>query len=98
MLIGVLEMMLVILYGRVVEVMCEDVIIKDEKVIEIYNLIDYDYEVSFGILWWVMYIGFVIRLIIFDWEINKFLSIYFDGIIVNLGEGLEIYCFWIVKE
>lgn len=76
-LIGILEMMLMILYGWVLEVMCEDVIFKDEKVIEIYNLIDYDYEVNFGIWLWLLYIGCVIRLIIFDWEIDRFLSIYF---------------------
>ncbi|MDE5079141.1 MAG: class I SAM-dependent methyltransferase [Trichodesmium sp. St2_bin6] len=98
MLTGVPETMLATLYGRAVEAMCEDAIIKDEKAIEIYNSIDYDYEASFGTLWRAMYTGFAIRSIIFDREINKFLSTYPDGTIVNLGEGLETHRFRIAKE
>ncbi|MCL2932311.1 MAG: class I SAM-dependent methyltransferase [Trichodesmium sp. MAG_R03] len=93
---GVAETMLWTLHCRAVEAMRADAIIKDEKAIEIYNSIDYDYEANFGIR--ELYTGFAIRSIAFDREIDKFLSTYPHGTIVNLGEGLETHRFRLTKE
>ena len=97
-LTGIPETMLMTLHGRALEAMREDAIIKDEKAIEIYNSIDYDYEANFGTRLWSLYTGCAIRSIIFDREIDRFLSTYPQGTIVNLGEGLETHRFRLAKE
>jgi len=79
------ETMLWTLHNRAVEAMRSDGIIKDEKAIEIYQSIDYDYEKSFG----KAEPSHAIRSVDFDKEIRQFLKKYPDGTIVNLGEGLE---------
>ena len=79
------ETMLWALHNRAVEAMRTDGIIKDEKAIEIYNSINYDYKASFG----VADASHAVRSIVFDREMEKFLRTYPDGTIVNLGEGLE---------
>ena len=79
------ETMLWTLHNRATEAMRADGIIKDEKAIEIYNAINYDYEASFG----VADSSHAIRSVVFDREMEKFLHLFPDGTIVNLGEGLE---------
>ena len=93
-LTNVPETMLWTLHNRAVEAMREDGIIKDEKAIEIYNSIDYDYEANFG----RGDSSHAIRSIVCDREIDKFLSTYPDGTIVNLGEGLETQRFRFTEE
>lgn len=93
-LTNVPETMLWTLHNRAVEAMREDGIIKDNKAIEIYNSIDYDYEGNFG----KADSSHAIRSVIFDREIDKFLRTYPDSTIVNLGEGLETQRFRFTEE
>ncbi len=79
------ETMLWTLHNRAVEAMQSDGIIEDEKAIEIYKSIDYDYEKNFG----KAEPSHAVRSLDFDREIRKFLEKYPEGTIVNLGEGLE---------
>jgi O-methyltransferase involved in polyketide biosynthesis len=79
------ETMLWTLHNRAVEAMRDDGIIQDEKAIEIYRKIDYDYEQSFG----KAEPSHAIRSLDFDREIRDFLDDYPNATIVNLGEGLE---------
>ena len=84
-LTNVPETMLWTLHNRATEAMREDGIIKDEKCIEIFKAIDYDYEKSFG----KAEPSHAVRSLDFDREIRSFLQEHPDGTIVNLGEGLE---------
>ena len=79
------ETMLWTLHNRAVEAMRADGIIKDNKAIEIYKSIDYDYIKSFG----NAEPSHAVRSLDFDKEVKKFLDKYPDGTVVNLGEGLE---------
>lgn len=81
--------MLWTLHNRATEAMRPDGIIKDEKCIEIYKSIDYDYEKSFG----KGEPSHALRSIKFDAEIRSFLQEFPHATIVNLGEGLETQCF-----
>ncbi|MEL6862811.1 MAG: class I SAM-dependent methyltransferase [Bacteroidota bacterium] len=79
------ETMLWTLHNRATEAARQDGIIKDDKAIEIYRAIDYDYEKSFG----KAEPSHAIRSLIFDEGIRRFLARYPHACIVNLGEGLE---------
>jgi O-methyltransferase involved in polyketide biosynthesis len=79
------ETMLWTLHNRVTEAMRDDGIIKDDKAIEIYNSIDYNYFENFG----AGEPSHAVRSLIFDREVTKFLDQYPEGFIVNLGDGLE---------
>lgn len=83
------ETMLWTLHNRAVEAMRSDGIIKDEKAIEIYKAIDYDYEKNFG----KAEPSHAVRSLDFDREIKFFLKKHPNGTIVNLGEGLETQYF-----
>ncbi len=63
----------------------DDGIIKDPKCEQIYQAIDYDYIRSFG----QPDGSHASRSVVFDKKIREFLVKYPDGVIVNLGEGLE---------
>lgn len=82
---GVPETMLWTLHNRATEALRADGIIKDEKAIEIYQSIEYDYEKSFG----KADPSHAVRSVDFDRELAYFLADYPDGTVVNLGEGLE---------
>ena len=88
------ETMLWTLHNRATEAMRDDAIIKDDKCIEIYHSIDYDYEKSFG----KAEPSHAVRSLIFDKEIKAFLDEFPDGTIVNLGEGLETQRFRIKED
>ncbi|MEM0997784.1 MAG: class I SAM-dependent methyltransferase [Bacteroidota bacterium] len=60
-------------------------LIKDDKCIEIYQAIDYDYERSFG----KASPAHALRSVHFDRHLEEFLRRHPEGTIVNLGEGLE---------
>ena len=79
------ETMLWTLQNRAVEAMRSDGIINDDKAVEIYSSINYDYERNFG----KAEPSHAMRSNVFDKEINEFLSKHPNGTIVNLGEGLE---------
>ena len=93
------ETMLWTLHNRATEAMRDDAIIKDEKCIEIYQTIDYDYIKNFG----KAEPSHAVRSLLFDKEIREFLKDNPEGTIVNLGEGLETQrfrfkndrCLWI---
>lgn len=84
-LTGVPETMLWTLHNRANEAMRDDGIIKDPKCVEIYQALDYDYEKSFG----KPDGSHAVRSVVFDNKIREFLAAHPDGVIVNLGEGLE---------
>lgn len=84
-LTDVSETMLWTLHNRATEAMRNNGIIKDEKCIEIYESIDYDYVRSFG----KPDGSHAARSLIFDKHIKAFLEKHPTGTIVNLGEGLE---------
>jgi len=79
------ETMLWTLYNRASEANRQDAIIKDDKAIEIYQSIEYDYEKSFG----RADQSFAVRSLTFDREISAFIKAYPECYIINLGEGLE---------
>lgn len=82
---GIPETMLWTLHNRVSEAKREDGIITDPKAIEIYQSIDYDYERSFGPAEPLH----ACRSFMFDVELQAFLAQNPNGVIINLGEGLE---------
>jgi O-methyltransferase involved in polyketide biosynthesis len=79
------ETMLWTLYNRATEAKRTDSIIKDDKCVEIFESIKYDYSKSFG----KAEPSHAVRSLLFDLEIKEFLSQNPKGTIVNLGEGLE---------
>jgi len=84
-LTGVPETLLWTLHNRATEAMRPDGILRDDKAIEIYKSLDYDYERSFG----KGEPSHAVRALVFDSELQAFLQQHPDGVIVNLGEGLE---------
>lgn len=82
---GVPETMLWTLHNRATESLRADGVMKEPEVERIYEAIDYDYERSFG----PGQASHSIRSIMFDRYIRAFLDEHPDGVIVNLGEGLE---------
>lgn len=79
------ETMLWTLHNRASEAQRSDAVLHDPKAIEIYQVIDYDFERNFG----SAEPSHALRSLAFDQEITTFLQENPDGIIVNLGEGLE---------
>ncbi len=79
------ETLLWTLHNRASESLRADGIIKDPKCEAIYQAIDYDYVKSFG----QPDGSHATRSLLFDNKIREFLANYPDGVIVNLGEGLE---------
>ena len=79
------ETLLWTLHNRANEAKRADRIIQDPKAIEIYERIDYDYERSFG----KAEPSHAVRSMLFDKELIQFIKENPEGIIINLGEGLE---------
>jgi len=84
-LTGVPETMLLTLHNRASESMRKDHCYYDPEAERIYRSIDYDFYRKFG----SPEASHSIRSKMFDEELNKFIESNPDGIIVNLGEGLE---------
>ncbi|MEM6793979.1 MAG: class I SAM-dependent methyltransferase [Acidobacteriota bacterium] len=84
-LTGVPETMLWTLHNRASEAMRRDGVLDDPKAVEIYRSIDYDYRRSFG----RANPSHALRSVAFDLEVESFLTKHPDGVVVNLGEGLE---------
>jgi O-methyltransferase involved in polyketide biosynthesis len=86
-LTGVPETMLWTLHNRASEAMRLDGVLRDPKCLEIYRALDYDYEGAFG----PAEPSHAKRAAFFDDELRGFLTAHPDGVIVNLGEGLETH-------
>ncbi len=84
-LTGVPETMLWTLHNRAHEALHPRGVLKDDACIEIYRAIPYDYERSFG----HAEPSHGLRSAIFDAALRTFLETHPDGVVVNLGEGLE---------
>ena len=82
---GVPETMLWTLHNRASEAARPDGCIRDEKCLEIYRSIDYDYMRRFG----PPDGSHAVRAQLFDAHIRAFLAASPNGLIINLGEGLE---------
>ena len=67
---------------------------RDPKAVEIYEALEYDYEGSFG----KAEPSHAIRADFFDNELRAFLDEHPDGVIVNLGEGLETQRFRVAGD
>ncbi|MEN1682003.1 MAG: class I SAM-dependent methyltransferase [Planctomycetota bacterium] len=79
------ETMLWTLHNRANEAMREGGILDDARAIEVYRAIDYDYLARFG----RPEPSHAVRSLVFDEQVQAFLSAHPDGVIINLGEGLE---------
>lgn len=79
------ETMLWTLRNRAIEAQRPDRIIEDPKCIEIYKSMDYDFERNFG----KAEPSHAVRSVIFDKALRGFIADNPNGVIVNLGEGLE---------
>lgn len=84
-LLAVPETMLWTLHNRADEAARHDSILDDPQCLAIYQALDYDYEQSFGRADG----SHGVRSWLFDKKIREFLQQHPDGVIVNLGEGLE---------
>ncbi|MDO4694041.1 MAG: class I SAM-dependent methyltransferase [Eikenella sp.] len=84
-LTNVPETMLWTLHNRASEAARPDGCIRDPKCLEIYRAIDYDYERSFG----KAEPSHGVRSQLCDVRLREFLAEHPDGVVVNLGEGLE---------
>ena len=79
------ETMLWTLHNRASEAARPDGVIRDETALRIYRSLDYDFTRSFG----PADPSHGVRSAAFDAELRSFLAAHPDGVIVNLGEGLE---------
>jgi len=79
--------LLIPLIARCVETRKEDGIIKDSKSVEILESLDYDFSKTK--LFLPLQLGVCLRTLIFDEQIEKFLSENLDAVVVNLGSGLD---------
>ncbi|AHF02492.1 methyltransferase [Marichromatium purpuratum 984] len=79
------ETMLWTLHNRASEAARADGVIRDPRALDIHRALDYDYERAFGPADY----SHGVRSAIFDAELRAFLDAHPDGVIVNLGEGLE---------
>lgn len=79
------ETMLWTLHNRAVEAKRKDTVLHDPKCIEIFESIDYDYERSFD----KPEPSHAVRSLVFDNALRRFVRDNPQGIIINLGEGLE---------
>lgn len=87
------ETMLWTLHNRASEAKRSDGILHDPDSVRIYDSLDYDYERSFG----AAEPSHALRSLLFDEHIRRFLADHPDGVIVNLGEGLETQRFRVTK-
>ena len=91
---GVSETMLGTLHNRASEACRDDGILHDPEAVRIYQTLDYDYEKSFG----PADPTGAVRSAMFDAELRAFLERHPNGVIVNLGEGLETHRFRVAGD
>ena len=81
--------MLWALHNRASEASRDDGILQDPEAVRIYHMLDYDFEETFG----PPDPTNAVRAAMSDAELRKFIDRYPDGVIINLGEGLETHRF-----
>ncbi len=86
--------MLWTLHNCALEANRDDGILHDPEAVRIYQTLDYDYEKSFG----PADPTNVVRAAMFDAELREFLGHHPNGVIVNLGEGLETHRFRVAGD
>lgn len=91
---GIPETMLWTLHNRAYEAAHPENIIDDPKCLEIYHSLDYDYEKSFG----RPDGSHGVRSHVFDNKIREFIKKHPDGVVINLGDGLETQRYHIATE
>jgi len=84
---NVTETLLYPLIARYVETKKTDGILSDPKSVEIIKTLDYD--VANTKLYPISQLGACLRTVIFDEAVSKFLHSYPDGLVINLGCGLD---------
>lgn len=85
------ETMLITLWARARESQRPDAVIRDERSINLYNAIDYDFARFRG--GWKSQIGVAVRDRLFDRIVRDFLTRHPEGTIINLGAGLDFRFF-----
>ncbi len=88
------ETMLWTLHNRAAEAARPDGVLRDDTALRIYRSLDYDYVRSFG----KADGSHGVRSAVFDRELRAFLDAHPDGVIVNLGEGLETQRFRVAGD
>jgi O-methyltransferase involved in polyketide biosynthesis len=86
--------MLWALHNRASEASRDDGILHDPEAVRIYQALDYDYEGTFG----PAEPSHAVKSAMFDAELREFLDRHPDGVIVNLGEGLETQRFRVAGD
>jgi O-methyltransferase involved in polyketide biosynthesis len=84
-LTGVPETMLWTLHNRAGEARRADGVLRDPDAVRIHAALDYDFRRSFG----RPEPSHGVRAAVFDREVRRFAVAHPDGVVVNLGEGLE---------
>jgi O-methyltransferase involved in polyketide biosynthesis len=72
-------------------------VLRDPKAVELVDAIDYPFEERFGVGHPRQAQGQALRVLCFDQEIRRFLSVHPEGMVIALGEGLETQ-FWRVDN
>lgn len=85
------ETMLITLWARARESQRNDAIIRDEKSIDLYNAIDYDFDRFRG--GWKSQVGVAVRDRLFDRIVRDFLKRHPEATIINIGAGLDLRFF-----
>lgn len=93
-LTGIPETMLWTLHNRSSEAARPDGIIRDERALAVRAAISYDYERSFG----RAEPSHAYRSLFFDERLRRYLREHPDGVVVNLGEGLETQRFRVAER
>jgi len=86
--------MLWALHNRVSEATRDDGILHDPEAVRIYQMLDYEFEEAFG----PAEPTNAVKSAMFDAELRAFLDRHPDGVIVNLGEGLETQRFRVASD
>jgi O-methyltransferase involved in polyketide biosynthesis len=86
---SVQKTLLLPLWGRAVETAKQNPKLKDPAAVEIIEKIDYDFSTIAGNISFVTQLAWIARSLHIDSTINEFLSLHPDGVIVNLGCGLD---------
>lgn len=80
------ETLLIPLYLRAVESRRRDAICRDPKAIEIVDSLEYDFRKFDS---WILQLDVAIRTELFDSAVQNFIRRHPDGVVVNLGAGLD---------
>src|SRR5215210_3484344 len=94
---GMPETLLWNLYYRALEARRPNAVLRDPKAVELVDAIDYPLEERFGVGHPRQAQGQALRVLCFDQEIRRFLSVHPEDTVMALGEGLETQ-FWRVDN